>query len=86
MNVVLWIMFGALVGWIGSMLMNTRTEREGLQVVLLGVLGGITGGWATITFARSTANDFNLYSVLAAVLGSMVALMVKVRTSGPPRP
>ena len=43
MGIILWIIFGALVGWIASMIMGTG---YGVIVdIIIGIVGSVVGGW-----------------------------------------
>ena len=44
MGVILWIIFGALVGWIASIIMGTNNEQGGLANIAIGIIGAIIGG------------------------------------------
>lgn len=76
MGILMWILFGALVGWIASMIMGTS---EGLVLdIVLGVVGAVLGGWLMSFFGYGGVTGFNLYSFLVAVLGA-IALIAIVR-------
>lgn len=45
MNVVMWLIVGAVMGWLANRLLWSN-DRQGLIVnVLVGIAGAITGGW-----------------------------------------
>lgn len=76
MGILMWILFGALVGWIASMIMGTS---EGLVLdIVLGIVGAVLGGWLMSFFGYGGVTGFNLYSFLVAVLGA-IALIAIVR-------
>jgi uncharacterized membrane protein YeaQ/YmgE (transglycosylase-associated protein family) len=66
---------GLLAGFIGSKLVNKSGEGLILDI-LLGVVGAIVGGWLFNTFGAAGVTGLNLYSLLVAVIGAMVVLMV----------
>jgi uncharacterized membrane protein YeaQ/YmgE (transglycosylase-associated protein family) len=75
MSFLAWIVLGLLAGFIGSKLVNKR--GEGLMLdILLGVVGAVVGGWLFRTFGASGVTGLNLYSLLVAVIGSVVFLVV----------
>ena len=45
MGIILWIIFGAIVGWIASMIVKTDAKQGFLGDVLLGVVGAVVGGF-----------------------------------------
>jgi uncharacterized membrane protein YeaQ/YmgE (transglycosylase-associated protein family) len=75
MSFLAWIVLGLLAGFIGSKLVNRRGEGLILDI-LLGVVGAIVGGWLFTTFGASGVTGLNLYSLLVAVIGAVVVLMV----------
>ncbi|HTW64794.1 MAG TPA: GlsB/YeaQ/YmgE family stress response membrane protein [Bryobacteraceae bacterium] len=75
MSFIAWIILGLLAGFIGSKLVNKR--GEGLIVdILLGIVGAIVGGWLFNRFGGAGVTGLNLYSLLVAVVGSVVVLLV----------
>lgn len=72
MGIILWIIFGGLVGWIASMIMKTNAQQGLIINVLVGIVGAIIGGWLMSFFGKSGVGDFNLYSFLVALLGAII--------------
>jgi uncharacterized membrane protein YeaQ/YmgE (transglycosylase-associated protein family) len=75
MSFVAWIVLGLLAGFIGSKLVNRRGEGVILDVVL-GIVGAIVGGWLFNRFGAAGVSGLNLYSLLVAVVGAVVVLLV----------
>ena len=75
MSFVAWIVLGLVAGFIGSKLVN-HTGEGLIRDVLLGVVGAIVGGYLFNLFGASGVTGLNLYSVLVAVVGSVVFLIV----------
>jgi uncharacterized membrane protein YeaQ/YmgE (transglycosylase-associated protein family) len=75
MSFLAWIVLGLLAGFIGSKLVNKRGEGLILDIVL-GVVGAIVGGWLFNTFGASGVTGLNLYSLLVAIVGAVVILLV----------
>src|SRR6202171_1761327 len=75
MSFVAWIILGLIAGFIGSKLVNKRGEGMILDIVL-GIVGAIVGGWLFNTFGASGVTGLNLYSLLVAVVGAVVVLVV----------
>jgi len=74
MGILLWIIFGAIVGWVASMIMGTS---EGLVLdIVLGIVGAVLGGWLMSFFGQSGVTGFNLYSFLVAIFGAIVLIAV----------
>ncbi len=74
MNILLWILFGAIVGWIASIIMETDAEMGIGSNIVVGILGALLGGWVVTLFGGPTVNGFNLSSFLVAILGAVILL------------
>ena len=75
MSFLAWIILGLLAGFIGSKLVNKQGEGFFLDI-LLGIVGAVVGGWLFSTFGGAGVTGLNLYSLLVAVVGSVVLLVV----------
>jgi uncharacterized membrane protein YeaQ/YmgE (transglycosylase-associated protein family) len=75
MSFIAWIVLGLLAGFIGSKLVNKRGEGIVLDV-LLGIVGAIVGGWLFNRFGAAGVTGVNLYSLLVAVIGAVLVLVV----------
>jgi uncharacterized membrane protein YeaQ/YmgE (transglycosylase-associated protein family) len=76
MNVVLWIVFGGIAGWIASMIMKTDAEMGIGSNIIVGILGALTGGWVVTLFGGPGVSGFNFISLIVAVLGSVILLAI----------
>jgi uncharacterized membrane protein YeaQ/YmgE (transglycosylase-associated protein family) len=79
MGIILWIIFGALAGWIASIIMKTNAEQGALGNVVVGILGAIIGGFIYRALTGNDIGGFNLGSLIVAILGACVLLAI-VRT------
>lgn len=76
MDIILWIIFGALVGWIASLIMKTDAQQGAMLNIVVGIVGAVVGGWLMSIFGESGVSGFNLYSFVVAVLGAVVLIAV----------
>ena len=79
MGIILWIIFGALVGWIASMVMGSS---GGLTWdIVIGIVGAVIGGWVMSLLGEGGVNGFNLYSFVVAIIGAciLIALVRAIR-------
>ena len=74
MGIILWIIFGALVGWVASLIMKTDAEQGAFLNIIVGVVGAVIGGWLMSVIGESGVGGFNLYSFLVALLGACVLI------------
>ncbi|HXU80502.1 MAG TPA: GlsB/YeaQ/YmgE family stress response membrane protein [Polyangia bacterium] len=71
----MWVIIGALAGWIGSKVMGTDAQQGGLANVIIGVIGAVIGGFVTRAFfGDSHSNNGFIASLLVATLGSVVLI------------
>ena len=73
-NFIMWLLFGALVGWIASMIMKTNAEQGAIANIVIGIVGAFIGGWLARTFIGSDVTGFNLSSLLIAVVGAVLLI------------
>jgi uncharacterized membrane protein YeaQ/YmgE (transglycosylase-associated protein family) len=67
---ILWAMlFGALIGWVASVVMRTDTSEGILMDITVGALGAIP-------MAALLGNEATFDSIIAGGLGAMIALVV----------
>jgi uncharacterized membrane protein YeaQ/YmgE (transglycosylase-associated protein family) len=75
MSILAWIILGLISGFIASKLVN-KTGEGMLMDIVLGVVGAVVGGWLFHTFGMPGVTGLNLYSLLVAVVGAAVFLIV----------
>jgi uncharacterized membrane protein YeaQ/YmgE (transglycosylase-associated protein family) len=76
MSVLAWIVLGGLAGWIGSLMVNKRGDGVFLDVVL-GIVGGVVGGWIFAALGSTGVTGFNLWSLFVAIVGAALLLTIK---------
>ncbi len=75
MSILAWIVLGLAAGFIGSRIVDKRGEGLLLDIVL-GIVGALVGGFLFNTFGAAGVTGFNLYSLLVAVAGAVVVLLL----------
>jgi uncharacterized membrane protein YeaQ/YmgE (transglycosylase-associated protein family) len=75
MSFLAWIVLGLIAGFLGSKIVNKRGEGLILDIVL-GVVGAVVGGWLAGLVGLSGVSGLNLYSLLVAVVGAVVVLVL----------
>lgn len=45
MNIILWIVFGGLAGWIASWIVGSDAEMGLIANIVIGIAGAFIGGW-----------------------------------------
>ena len=75
MSFIAWIILGIIAGFIGSKLVNKSGSGLFLDLIL-GIVGALVGGFVFSFFGASGVNGLNLYSLLVAVVGSVLVLVI----------
>lgn len=75
-NVILWIILGALAGWIASLIVKTNRQQGFLLDILVGIVGAFLGGIIFRLFGAQGVTGFNLYSIVVAIIGAVVLLWI----------
>lgn len=79
MEILVWIIFGGIVGWVGSLIMGTDGQQGIILNIVVGIVGAFLGGYIMNFFGEGGVSGFNLYSFMVALVGAVVLLaLVKV--------
>lgn len=77
MGIILWIIFGALAGWIASIIMGRSKSMGALANIVVGIVGAGLGGWlSSVLFGMQGVTGFNLGSLLIAIGGACILLLI----------
>ena len=77
MNWLVWIIFGALAGWIASIIMGKNAQMGAIANIVVGILGAVIGGFLmTNVFGAQGVTGFNLPSLLVAIGGAVILLFL----------
>lgn len=74
MSVIGWLILGLIAGFIASRLVNKGGQGFFLDIAL-GIVGAIVGGLIFSAFGAEGITGLNIYSMIVAVLGSIVVLV-----------
>jgi len=66
---------GLIAGFIGSKIVNKSGEGLLLDIIL-GIIGAVVGGWLFSMFGAHGVTGLNIYSLVVAVIGAVVVLVV----------
>ncbi len=76
-NFIIWIIVGAVLGWIASMIMRTDAQQGTLLNIVVGIIGAFVAGLVlTPLFGVGTINqnNFSIASLLVSLLGAIILL------------
>ena len=77
MGILSWLVFGALAGWVASMIAGTNERQGCLLNIIVGIVGAFIGGflYSLVTGSEFVAS-FNITSFIVAVAGAVILLFV----------
>ncbi len=81
MSIIGWLLLGLIAGWLAGKIVNDSGQGAVLNIVL-GVVGAIVGGFIFTALGGAPVTGFNLYSMLVAVVGAVVVLLLAHMVSG----
>jgi uncharacterized membrane protein YeaQ/YmgE (transglycosylase-associated protein family) len=62
LDIVLWILFGALAGWIASKIMHTDAQMGAMANIAVGIIGAFIGGFLVRTLTGEAPEGFSITS------------------------
>jgi uncharacterized membrane protein YeaQ/YmgE (transglycosylase-associated protein family) len=74
-NLILWLLLGALIGWLASIVMRTDYEQGPLLNIVVGIVGALIGG---LLLGYPTINQgvFNLPALVVSFVGAVILLAI----------
>jgi uncharacterized membrane protein YeaQ/YmgE (transglycosylase-associated protein family) len=75
MSFLAWIVLGLISGFIASKIVNASSQGVVMDIVL-GIIGAIAGGWLFNAIGHMGVTGVNLYSILVAVVGAVIVLLI----------
>jgi uncharacterized membrane protein YeaQ/YmgE (transglycosylase-associated protein family) len=75
MSILAWLILGLISGFIASKIVNKSGEGIVLDIIL-GIVGAIVGGFIFTSLGAAPVTGFNLYSMVVAVIGAIVVLVL----------
>lgn len=77
MNIIVWLIVGALSGWIASMIMKTDASMGALANIVVGIIGAFIGGWVANLLGMPVAEgQLSIPSILTAIVGACILLAI----------
>jgi uncharacterized membrane protein YeaQ/YmgE (transglycosylase-associated protein family) len=73
-NIILWMLFGALIGWIASILIKRDVEMATLANIIVGMAGAVIGGFLMDMSGAPGISGVDISSLIVAVVGALLLL------------
>lgn len=85
-NIIIWIVVGGIAGWLASMLMGTNRTQSFFEDVVVGVVGGLLGGFILdVLNIGGDVDGINIASIIVAFFGAVVLLLTLKAVRGTAR-
>jgi uncharacterized membrane protein YeaQ/YmgE (transglycosylase-associated protein family) len=81
MGILSWIILGLIAGFIGGKIVNSEGQGFWLNMAL-GIIGALVGGYLFSLFGSTGVTGLNLWSMIVAIVGSIVVLLIYNAVSG----
>lgn len=78
-NFIIWIIAGALVGWVASLIMRTNKRQGLIADIIVGIVGAFLAGYfLSPLFGVSTINEgnFSIPALLVSLGGAIILLAI----------
>jgi uncharacterized membrane protein YeaQ/YmgE (transglycosylase-associated protein family) len=77
MGILSWIVVGAIAGWLSGLVVQ-GSGFGCIGDIVIGVLGGLLGGWLASYFfhLQNMVNGINWQSILVAFIGAVLLMLV----------
>jgi uncharacterized membrane protein YeaQ/YmgE (transglycosylase-associated protein family) len=81
MSIIGWLILGLIAGFVASKIVN-KTGEGLVRDIVLGIIGAIVGGFLFSLVGAEPVNGLNIYSMIVAVIGAIVVLLIYHALSG----
>ncbi len=84
-NILVWIIVGAISGWLASIVMKTNASQGLLMDIVVGIIGAFIGGFvlSLIPGVNAGVTGINIGSIFTAFVGAVI-LLALVRAASRP--
>jgi len=82
MSIILFLVFGLVVGFLARAIMPGTQKMGMLATMVLGVVGSFIGGFLGALVTNSRVMDFNTAGLIGSVIGALIALVLAGNIGG----
>ena len=79
MNLILWLIAGAVIGWLASRIMGTNSQQGLLLDIVVGIVGAVLAGWfltPLLGIGTINQNNFSIPALLVSLVGAVILLAI----------
>ena len=81
MGIISWIILGLIAGFIGSKIVDKQGQGFWLDIAL-GIIGALVGGFLFSLFGATGVTGLNIWSMIVAIIGAVVVLVIYNAVTG----
>jgi len=81
MSIISWIILGLIAGFIGSKIVDSQGQGFWLNIAL-GIVGALVGGFLFSLFGSTGVTGLNMWSIVVAIVGAVVVLLLYNAVTG----
>jgi uncharacterized membrane protein YeaQ/YmgE (transglycosylase-associated protein family) len=81
MGIISWIILGLIAGFIGSKIVDKQGQGFWLDIAL-GIIGALVGGFLFSLFGAAGVTGLNIWSMIVAIIGAVVVLLIYNAVTG----
>lgn len=74
MSLLVWIVVGAVAGWLANYVMKAGFDL--IICVVVGIIGGLLGGWLSSQLGGPSVSGINLISLVVAFVGACILIFL----------
>lgn len=79
MYIIIWLIFGAIIGWLASIFMKTNRSMGLIANIIIGLIGSALGMWIMDILGFGSVDTFSLTGLFVSVGGA--ALLIAILTA-----
>jgi len=80
MYIILWLLFGAVVGWLAGVIMGD--QKSMVMNIIVGILGSLLGSWIASALFNKSISEFSIEGLLFSVIGAAILIFIKRAITG----
>ena len=71
-NIIVWLIFGAIAGWIASKINNTDDQQGWIGNIVMGIVGALVGGFLYTRILDEDLDAISWVGLLVAIVGALI--------------
>jgi uncharacterized membrane protein YeaQ/YmgE (transglycosylase-associated protein family) len=76
MWIILWLLFGALIGWLASLITKNSSRMGAFWNIVVGLLGALLGGLIAQWLGMGPISTFSIGGLILSLVGAVIILLI----------